>query len=225
MRAHALVVAKAPVPGQVKTRLGIDIGMAEAAKVAAAALLDTLTACREAFGGDHCHLAVAGDLDDAMCEGALQEALAGWDVYPQHGEGLAERLSNAHLTLAGQPSQPVIQIGMDTPQVTAELLQTAAGRLDLPEPADAVLGPTPDGGWWVLALRDPRAAEVLRRVRMSTPTTYHDTWRALSGAGLIVTATRSLRDVDTLADAQVVAEGAPESAFARTWRAVTGVAG
>ena len=50
MSPRALVLAKAPVAGRVKTRLGADVGMAYAADLAAAALLDTLLACTAAFG-------------------------------------------------------------------------------------------------------------------------------------------------------------------------------
>jgi uncharacterized protein len=221
MTAHALVMAKVPVAGQVKTRLGVDIGMAEAAEVAGAALLDTLGACKAAFGAERCHLALVGDLSEAGRRKSLYKALAGWDVYPQQGADFATRLCNAHLTLAKQHCEPVVQIGMDTPQVTAALLRDAAAALDVPERADAVLGPTPDGGWWVLSLRDPRTAHVLRRVAMSTPTTHDDTRSALTNAGLVVAATRSLRDVDTVVDAEAVADTAPSSAFTRSWQAVT----
>ena len=55
---RALVMAKAPVPGRVKTRLGARVGMEVAAELAAAALLDTIAACRSAFA--ECHLALDG---------------------------------------------------------------------------------------------------------------------------------------------------------------------
>src|SRR4029453_11110138 len=70
---RALVVAKAPVAGRVETRLGAVIGMEAAARVAAAALLDTLAVCRAAF--DECHLALDGDLQGACSEDALRDHL------------------------------------------------------------------------------------------------------------------------------------------------------
>ncbi len=209
-----LVVAKAPVPGQVKTRLGADIGMAAAAELAAAALLDTLAACTEAVGPQRCHLSlagdVAGDLAGAVEREALAAALAGWTVTPQHGDTFAARLVAAHHDVPG----PVVQIGMDTPQVTSALLLAAAAGL---AGADAVLGPAPDGGWWVLALRDPSRAAPLLTVPMSTPTTYDETRAALETAGLRVGTTTQLRDVDTVADARLVSEAAPGTRFARVW--------
>jgi glycosyltransferase A (GT-A) superfamily protein (DUF2064 family) len=209
-----LVMAKAPHPGQVKTRLGAEVGHEVAADVAAAALLDTLAACGEAVGTGRCHLALAGDLAGAVRETELRHGLAGWTVRPQRGAGLAERLVHAHRDLG---PGPVVQIGMDTPQVGARHLTDVATALDA---ADAVLGPAVDGGWWVLALRDPGHARALHDVPMSRPTTGRDTRAALEAAGLGVAEATELRDVDTVADADLVAADAPHGAFARAWHGV-----
>ncbi|MGZ4450799.1 MAG: TIGR04282 family arsenosugar biosynthesis glycosyltransferase [Nocardioides sp.] len=221
MTPRMLVVAKAPVAGRVKTRLGADVGMALAADLAAASLLDSLRACREAVGAEHCHLSLDGDLADAARADELRAATAGWTVHRQHGEGFDERLVRAHLDThleaRGHPGGPVVQIGMDTPQVTPALLLAAAAAT---AGHDAALGPAEDGGWWVLALRDPRYAAALGGVPMSTPTTHDDTRAALIRSGASVTATATLRDVDTVADADAVAADAPASEFARAWRGV-----
>ena len=219
-RTRALVVAKAPVPGREKTRLGADIGAEAASRIAAAALLDTLAACTEAFGADHCLLALSGDLGDAVHTTELREALEGWEIYPQRGEGFAARLAHAHRD-AGRGR--LVQVGMDTPQVTADLLGQVAAELDGHE---AVLGPAEDGGWWVLGLRDPRHAGVLAEVEMSTGDTGRRTRLALeatvtSGVALAPT----LRDVDTVSDAHAVARSAPTTRFARAWAEVSTPAG
>jgi uncharacterized protein len=214
-RVRVLVVAKAPHPGRVKTRLGAVIGERPAAEVAAAALLDTLATCREAVGPDRCVAAVAGDLAGAVREHELRAALAGWTVVPQRGDDFAARLAAAHHD-AGPG--PVVQVGMDTPQLsTALLLEVAAGLDD----HDAVLGPAPDGGWWVLGLRDPAHAAALTGVPMSTPTTGRDTASALRAAGLDVAEGPVLDDVDTVADADAVLRSAPDGEFARAWQSVS----
>lgn len=213
-----LVVAKAPVAGLVKTRLGADIGMAAAAEIAAASLLDTLAACCDAVGPQHCHLSLAGELADAVRGDELTRLLAGWHVHTQHGADFAQRLVNAHLDVDLEGGAgPVVQVGMDTPQVTPELLlEAVVATAD----HDAALGPAEDGGWWVLALRRPADARALSGVPMSTPTTHDDTRRALEVAGLRVATTGTLCDVDTVADADAVARLAPGTAFARAWVAV-----
>jgi uncharacterized protein len=212
----ALVVAKAPVPGQVKTRLGAEIGMVTAAEVAAAALLDTLAACREAFGPDGCLIAMAGDLEDAVRGTEIRDLLAGWTVYPQRGDDFGARLAYALADVPG--GGPVLQVGMDTPQLGAEDLHRAATAL---EGSDAVLGPAEDGGWWLLGLRTPTDGEALRHVPMSMPTTYDETRQALEDRGLRVATTSTMRDVDTWTDADAVARMAPGSSFAAAWGLVS----
>lgn len=212
-RPRALVMAKAPVPGQVKTRLGRDVGMEAAAKLAAAALADTLDACAIAFGTRHCHLALAGDLDDAVGSDGIRARLAGWTVHRQYGDGLAERLAHAHQDAAAD-GEVVVQIGMDTPQVTPRQLRVVAARADA---GHAVLGPASDGGWWALALAAPEAAHALAGVPMSTPRTGSETRAALERGGLRVRSTYLLRDVDTAADAEAVAAAMPGGRFKSAW--------
>ena len=211
---HLLVVAKAPVPGRVKTRLGARVGMEVAATLAAASLADTLAACAATYGATRCCLALDGSLDGAAAETELSVLLQGWHVFEQRGVGLAARLVNAHADAADRTGGAVVQIGMDTPQVTPELLSAVADGLSV---CDAVLGPAEDGGWWVLAARDPRAVAAIVEVPMSTPTTGPATQRALEGAGLTVALAATLRDIDTVEDAEAVARLVPRSRFAAAW--------
>lgn len=206
---RVLLVAKAPVPGQVKTRLGVTIGAESAAGLAAAALLDTLEACRAA--GAEGHLSLAGDLRDAVEGEAISAALDRWTITPQRGDGFAERLVHAH---ADAGPGPVVQIGMDTPQVTAADLIAVAAGLDA---HDAVLAPATDGGWWALARRDADAVRHLAQVEMSTARTCAHTRRALELAGCRVGDAAEMTDVDTAADADLVAQLAPDTHFARAW--------
>ncbi len=214
MGVRVLVVAKAPVPGRVKTRLGHVLGMDQAARLAAASLRDTVRACRDGYGVDRCHLALDGDLTRAVDGPELHALLDGWTVFPQRGTGLAERLVHAHLEIASRGAGPVLQIGMDTPQVTPGLLYDAALAL---EHSDAVLGMALDGGWWVLGMRDSTRVAPVGAVPVSTPTTGEETRQALARGGLVVAATTLLRDVDTVEDAEAVAALAPDGDFARTW--------
>lgn len=212
-----LVVAKAPVPGAVKTRLCPPATPPQAARIAAAALHDTLDAVR-ATPGVTPVLALRGRFADAEDGDELTEAAAGWPVLTQWGSGLGERLANAHADVAAAyPGEPVLQIGMDTPQLTPAQLHAAVRRLDS---TDAVLGPAVDGGWWALGLRDPRHAAVLRTVPMSSPETGRRTWTALRERGLSAATLPVGQDVDEWADALAVAATAPGTRFARQVAAV-----
>lgn len=209
----ALVVAKAPVAGLAKTRLAATVGDTAAADVAAAALLDTLAACA---GAPRRVVALTGDLDVAERADDLRAALDGWTVVPQRGDGFDERLAAAHADAAALAPGAVVQVGMDTPQLTAEQLADVAAGLAV---HDAVLGAADDGGWWVLALREPARAAALLGVPMSTPTTHDDTRTALESAGLAVDGALVLTDVDTADDADRVAAAAPDTLFAAAWAA------
>jgi glycosyltransferase A (GT-A) superfamily protein (DUF2064 family) len=214
--AVMLVVAKAPVSGTVKTRLGRDVGMDRAAELAAAALLDTLAVCVAAYGVTRCHLALEGDLADAELGDDLLDATDGWTVHTQRGDDFAARLVNAHRDTAAATGAPVVQVGMDTPHLEAQTLTEVGSRLT--DPDKAVIGPAVDGGWWLLGVGGPHLLSHLDRVPMSTPQTGDLTREALVRAGARVSDVETLRDVDEFADAESVAAAAPATRFARTWR-------
>ncbi|OBF95128.1 glycosyltransferase involved in cell wall biogenesis [Mycobacterium sp. 852014-52450_SCH5900713] len=209
-----LVVAKAPEPGRAKTRLAATVGDLVAAEIAAAALLDTLDAVAAAPVANRV-VAMTGDLSAAAAADEIRQRLESFTVIPQRGNDFADRLANAHADAAD--GYPVVQIGMDTPQVTADMLIDCAQRL---QEAPAVLGPAVDGGWWVLGLRSPETAECLRTVPMSQPDTGLLTYRALHDLGIEPVAAPRLADFDVFDDVAVVREACgPASRFAKVTRA------
>lgn len=190
-----LVIAKEPRPGRVKTRLTPPFTPEEAAALAEASLVDTL----------HVLLATPARRRVLVLDGAPGPWLPpGFDVVPQCGGGLDERLAAAFAGCDG----PALLIGMDTPQVTPALL-----TVDFAD-RDAYFGPAEDGGFWALGLADPNPA-LLLGVPMSTPTTGAVQRARLTAAGLRVRDLPPLRDVDTAYDAELVAAEAPEGRFAK----------
>lgn len=215
-----LVVAKAPVAGFAKTRLAPEIGARAAARLAAAALLDTLDAVL-ATPGTTAVVAMTGDLSRVERPAELAVALSRCTVIPQRGKDFAARLANAHIDLASlHCGRSVLQIGMDTPQLRPDTLAESIDTLHRPG-VDAVLGPATDGGWWSLGLREPRKAAVLRRVPTSRSDTGIRTERALRRAALTVERLRELSDVDSWTDALRVAALAAAGRFAAEVRAVS----
>jgi hypothetical protein len=194
-----LVVAKAPVPGLAKTRLAAALGDELAADIAAAALLDTLDAVAQTPASERV-VAMTGDLDRACRGGEIRERLESFTVIGQRGDDFADRLANAHAD-AAVSGQPVLQIGMDTPQVSAQLL-TDCARVLLTTPA--LLGLALDGGWWVLGVADAVTAECLRDVPMSQEDTGAVTLGALRDTGISVKLVEELLDVDTVDDIPLV---------------------
>jgi glycosyltransferase A (GT-A) superfamily protein (DUF2064 family) len=209
-RPTVLVVAKAPVPGLAKTRIAAEVGTDAAADLAAAALLDTLDT---AVGSDMTVVvALTGDLDRAARADELRSVLAGLVVVPQVGTTFGERLAKAHLDADG--GDGVVQVGTDSPQLRVDDLTEAADRLT---DHASVLGPAEDGGWWLLGVRRGSDASALATVEMSTPTTGQHTREVLPAPIALL---RTVRDVDTWGDAQVVAEEIPHSRFAAAVLAV-----
>ena len=219
IKTALLVVAKAPVAGLAKTRLAASIGNGPAADLAAAALLDTLAAVRDADVSARI-VALTGDFGRARRAEELRGLLAGCVVIAQHGDALGERLVAAHRDAADLAPGPVLQIGMDTPQVTPELLTAAAAELAR-DGVDAVYGPATDGGWWALGLAEPHRATFLAGVTMSRADTGARTLAGLRTVGPTVSELDTLTDVDTIEDVFAVAsELGPDSQFLRASAAV-----
>ncbi|MEU6243406.1 DUF2064 domain-containing protein [Streptomyces sp. NPDC047024] len=196
-----LVIAKEPRPGRVKTRLTPPFPPTQAAALAEAALADTLRAVA-ATPAERRLLVLDGSAGPWLPDG--------FEVVPQCAGGLDERLADAFARCAG----PALLIGMDTPQVTPELL-----TVDFAD-CDAWFGPAEDGGFWALGLARPEPA-LLRGVPMSVPETGAVQRERLTAAGLRVRDLPRLRDVDTAADARAVAALVPHGAFAARLAACT----
>lgn len=198
-----LVIAKQPLPGRVKTRLTPPFTPEEAASLAEAALADTLaTAAR-----------VPADRHVLVLDGAPGPWLPpGFHVVPQAAGGLDVRLAAAFAACDG----PALLIGMDTPQITPEVLAPAL-RWDT---YDAWFGPAADGGFWALGLAVPDPA-LLLGVPMSRSDTGAVQRARLRAAGLGVGLLPVLRDVDTARDARHVAAEAPGTRFAARYARLT----
>lgn len=210
MRAALLVIAKAPVPGSVKTRLTPPCTPEQAAALASAALEDTLAAVAAA-GGERRRILVLDGPAQALPGG---RAPAGFEVVAQRGGGLAERLAAAF----EDAGAPALLVGMDTPQVTPGLLETGLAALE-GDGTDAVLGIADDGGYWTIGLRSADR-RVFAGVPMSEARTGAVQRERLEALGLSVAELPPLLDVDEIEDARQVAELIPDSRFAAAFAAL-----
>jgi len=199
-RGTLIVIAKEPVAGRVKTRLQTEFTAQEAAALARASLVDTLTTVRSARASRRV-LALDGDPGPWLPDG--------FEVIAQRGDGLDERLAAAFED--AYDGGPMLLVGMDTPQLTADLLSFRWSGYD------AVLGLTEDGGYWGLGLRKPDARALIG-VPMSTEHTGRDQLRRLQDLGLQVLLLPTLRDMDTPRDASVIAADHPSLRVSRLYR-------
>lgn len=198
-------MAKAPVPGRSKTRLTPDLTTVEAAAVAEAALADTLAAVA-GCGADRRIVALDGEPGPWLP--------AGFEVVPQVEGTFNERLAAAWARAGG----PGLQIGMDTPQVTAALLDASLAVVT-DDGRDAALGLAEDGGWWALGLARPHP-EAFRDVPMSRSDTGLMQRKQLEALGLAVADLPVLRDLDDAEDARAIARLAPRTRTAVNLRGV-----
>lgn len=130
-------------------------------------------------------------------------------LWPSHlprmkqGRGhLGDRMARA---LTQQPTGPVCVIGADIPGITRAHIMQAFAALG---PAEAVFGPAPDGGYWLVGLKNARAAPLglFANVRWSTTHALTDT--VASVPDLRVAYIDELRDVDDARDLRMTADGA-----------------
>jgi rSAM/selenodomain-associated transferase 1 len=204
-KAALLVIAKQPVAGRAKTRLTPPCTPQQAARLADAALRDTLEAVGK-VPAQRRVLVFEGDPEPWRPDG--------FEVIAQRGDGLGERLQAAFDDVGG----PALLIGMDTPQVTPAQLGDAVRAL-ADERVDSILGPTTDGGYWCVGFKR-RVAGAFDGVPMSVSDTYERQCQRFAELGVRIGAQPLLRDVDTIDDARAVAAVAPGTRFARELGAI-----
>lgn len=194
------MIAKEPVPGRVKTRLTPPFTPDQAAALACAALTDTLAAAAASRVAARRIVVLDGNPGPWLPPG--------FDVIPQRGDGLEERLAGAFEDVG----TPAFLVGMDTPQVTPALLDRGLRAV---QHGGTAFGAALDGGWWCIGLQ-PGTHSVFDGVPMSCDTTGAVQLARMRSMGMTPAILRPLLDVDTVTDAQAVALEAPESRFAAT---------
>ena len=186
-----LVFARAPRPGAVKTRLARTLGDEQAAALyrrMGRLVLDqvagapaTVTVCFTPDGAEQ-------EVRDWLGPGAVR-------YWPQGSGDLGARMSRM-FDRAFEASGRAVVIGTDAPAVDETTIRRALQALDS---ADAVLGPSRDGGYYLLGLRHPRPG-LFTGIRWSTGTVMSETVERARAAGLAVTFLEVESDIDTAAD-------------------------
>ncbi len=139
------VFAKWPLPGQVKTRLAAETAEEWAARVAAAALADTLDRLSEV---DACRLLVFAP---AEAEASFTELARGrYGLMPQGPGDLGERLERFVAARLEEGADAVVVLGSDSPTLPPAFVDLAFEHL---AHVDVVLGPATDGGYYLVGCR------------------------------------------------------------------------
>jgi rSAM/selenodomain-associated transferase 1 len=189
------VFLKAPRSGSVKTRLAATIGDRQAIRLYRVMASRTLAAVAEAG----LTAMIWFTPTDAVAE--MRHWLGeGWDFRPQASGDLGARLAAAEQAVPR--GRDWLAIGGDCPRLDAELLRVAAAIVARDEIA---LGPTTDGGYYLIGGRTPLRAPLFDGIAWSTSGVLEETRARLARAGLTWRELSTLRDVDTAEDAR--AEG------------------
>ncbi|HZR83898.1 MAG TPA: TIGR04282 family arsenosugar biosynthesis glycosyltransferase [Candidatus Binatia bacterium] len=184
-----MIFARDPVPGAVKTRLARAIGPEAAAELYAAFVEDL--AAR-----------LAGATDDVRWEIAPPEGgfaerfgIAREACRPQQGADLGDRMRSAFERARREGYGACAIVGSDMPQLAPATVADAFARL---AHADLVLGPADDGGYYLIAMREPH--EVFSGIPWSTPEVLARTLRRARELGLAVALLARDFDVDDESD-------------------------
>lgn len=199
-----LVLARYPEPGRVKTRLAAGIGEWQAFEVYECLLRRTARAASAVAGEG---VAVTVHVTPACRVGAMRTYVADRRVrvVPQPEGTLGERLEAAFLGSFAGGAERVLAIGADCPDLDEHRIREAFQRL---EGIDAVLGPSDDGGYYLVGLSRPRL-EMFRDVPWSTDAVLGVTLDRLHASGARVALLPRLSDLDTAGDLASLAANRP----------------
>jgi rSAM/selenodomain-associated transferase 1 len=191
------VFAKAPVPGRVKTRLAQDIGSAAAAAVYRRLGRQVVAA---AVGSGYRTIVWFTPPAGRDAVRAWLDGLGAAAFCPQGGGNLGTRLVHAFGRSFAAGDAAVVIIGTDAPEVNRRIVAAAFRAL---RAHDLVLGPSLDGGYYLIGLSAPQPA-LFRAIPWSTKDVLRATEVRARALGLSFRLLRPLRDVDSARDARAL---------------------
>jgi rSAM/selenodomain-associated transferase 1 len=192
MRRALIVVGKAPEPGLTKTRLVPTLTADAAAELYRGFLLDAVQ-LGLALGWERTTVVHPGGAGPALARLLPAEAR----LLEQRGTGLGEALAYAFERHFADGFDSVVLIGSDNPTLLPQPIVEACQALD--QAADLAIGPSADGGYYLIAMRQPHLG-VFEGIEWSTLRVYHQTTQRARSLGLRVHPVAEWYDVDEPAD-------------------------
>jgi uncharacterized protein len=196
--ASLVIFAKAPVPGQVKTRLCPPLTPDEAATLHGSLVLDTLERTKAAIGKARLpvdrYIACLPSASLAFFK--ILEERHGVRLLDQVGDDLGQRMHRAFTDLFSRGYRQVFIIGTDVPTLPLSEYHQAVSLI---ESHDLVLGPATDGGYYLIGLKSP-VPELFTDVPWSTANVLGATRQKASSLGLTIGLLKEWRDLDIAED-------------------------
>ena len=189
-----VVVAKAPVPGEVKTRLCPDLTIGEATNLYRCFIQDRIKEIGNLTAMD---LAISYTPEDSK-QYFTRFITAGFHLFPQRGKNLGERLSNIFEDKLADEYDAVSIIDSDTPDLPRSIVQQSF-QLLMSNGVDAVFGPCDDGGYYLVGMRKPHP-ELFQDVPWSTDAVLDITLERAAKLGIRTKLLPGWNDLDTFED-------------------------
>lgn len=190
-----VIIARYPELGKTKTRLASSIGDEATVQLYAAFLTDLA----QRFTGQEYDLYwtfTPAHVDyDAFVAALVPEFASSMLCFPQQGADLGERLLHAFQWIHARGYQNIILIGSDSPHIRCNVITQARAAL---QNADVILGPSDDGGYYLIAMHEPH--DVFSGIPMSTSVVTQRTIEQAERLGLTVQCIDPLFDIDELPD-------------------------
>jgi uncharacterized protein len=196
--AALVIFAKAPIPGEVKTRLCPPLTPDEAATLHGSFVLDMLERTKLAVTKlqlpFHRYLACAPSSELVFFK--IMEERQGVRLLDQVGEDLGQRMHRTFVDVFDKGYTQVLLVGTDVPTLPLSVYQEAIAMLGR---SDVVLGPALDGGYYLIGLTKP-AEQLFTEIPWSTDQVLAVTQQKAKTLGLSFGLTTAWRDMDTIAD-------------------------
>jgi rSAM/selenodomain-associated transferase 1 len=194
MNASCVIIfLKAPIPGNVKSRLAASIGPEHAANLYACFIKDIIRTAKQT----RMPLKIFYDPPESssFIEQMLGDEL---DYQVQSGTHLGEKMANGFYAVFEKNYKRAVLVGSDIPNLPETLLIEAMTALSH---HDAVIGPSYDGGYYLIGFQATTfTSDVFRGIAWSTDRVYAQTKRKLAARGLDTYILPQWRDVDTYED-------------------------
>jgi uncharacterized protein len=193
-KSLVVIVAKEPIPGMVKTRLSPEISAADAAALYRCFLLDRIKGIGTLIEVDR---GVAYTPEKALGTFSAMP-LDGFDLFPQRGADLGERLNNIFQDKLANGYGAVSIVDSDSPDLPNSLIRESL-QLLLSNQAEVVFGPCHDGGYYLVGMRKPHP-ELFRNIPWSTASVLSLSLEKSRKLGLNVKLLSFWNDLDTFKD-------------------------
>ncbi len=179
-----IIFIKNPILGKVKTRLAASIGNESALKVYLKLMQHTQEVALQVDCDRHLFYDSNISEDDSWSTHSFEKKL-------QSNGDLGHRMEAAFTNVLSDGNSTII-IGSDCPEISPQLIEEAYNKLEL---VDVIIGPTHDGGYYLLGMKDLHPS-LFRDIEWSSSTVFDDTIEKIKSAGLLYTQLPIRHDMD-----------------------------